>query len=229
MRKIAYEAYDDLETHFRVRHVLHTEQVTFHLKDLMIPETKERTLLDLKDVLEAPNLAVTASIVGKRIGFLGAIFTYAYLHYGINYTIDVNDIAFLESKDNEIWLPHYYLGHADGLENGEEINAEWIATNVYGKLLAPLINSLSTVKGLSRKVLLENCYIYMVWVFEKKQVDKAIFHELLELPAQHFGTGACHPMRLFHEHQTTRTTCCLNYQLGNKVKQCKSCPLTIKR
>jgi ferric iron reductase protein FhuF len=229
MRKFPQEAYDDLESNFRVRPDLHTDQVAFYVIDLIIPETRERTLMDLKVVLGAPNLAVSASIIGKRIGFLGAIFIYAYLQYGIKYTIDVNEIAFLESDNNEIWLPHYYLGHANGLEDGEEINAEWIATNVYGKLLAPIIDSLSTVKGLSRKVLLENCYIYMVWVFEKKQGDKAIFHDLLELPAQYFGTGVWHPLRLFSEHQSTRTTCCLNYQLWNEVKHCKSCPLTNKK
>jgi ferric iron reductase protein FhuF len=228
MRKSPHEAYDDLEANFRVRHVLHTEQVTFYIKDLLTPGTRERTLMDLKEVLVAPNLAVTASIIGKRIGFLGAIFTYAYLRYGIKYMIDVNDIACTKNDYNDNWLPDYYLGHAHILEVGEEINAEWIATNVYGKLLAPIIDSLSTVKGLSRKVLLENCYIYMVWVFEKYQIDKAVFQKLLKLPAHHFGTGSNHPMRLVNEHPTTRTTCCLNYQLGNDPKHCKSCPLTNK-
>lgn len=227
MRKIPHEAYDDLETNFRVRHVLHTDQVTFYVKDLIIPGTRERTLMDLKDVLDAPNLAVTASIIGKRIGFLGAIFTYAYLQYGIKYTIDVNEIACTKNDNKENWLPDYYLGHT--FEDKEAVNAEWIATNVYGKLFAPVIDSLSTVKGLSRKVLLENCYIYMVWIFEKKQIDKAIFHKLLELPAEHFSTGVSHPIRLFNEQQTTRTTCCLNYQLRNEVKHCKSCPLTNKK
>ena len=228
MRKIPDEAYDDLESNYRVRHVLYTDQVEFYLKDLIIPGTRESTLMDLKDVLDAPNLAVTASIIGKRIGFLGAIFTYAYLKYGIKYTIDVNEIACTKNDNKENWLPYYYLGHALEDEGEEELNAEWIATNVYGKLLAPIIDSLSTVKGLSRKVLLENCYIYMVWVFEKKLTDKVSFQKLLELPAHYFATGACHPMRIFNEYQTTRTTCCLNHQLRNEVKHCKSCPLINK-
>ncbi|NYF26354.1 (2Fe-2S)-binding protein [Sporosarcina sp. JAI121] len=225
MRKTLLVACDDLETNFRVKHVLQTNQVAFHVKDLIMPGTRERTLLALKDVLGAPNLAVTASIIGKRIGFLGAIFTYAYLHYGMKYTINSNEIACTNSNNSEIWLPHYYLGSVYVCEDTEKINAEWIATNVYGKLFAPIIDSLISVKGLSRKTLLENCYIYMVWIFEKKQVDIAIFHELLKLSAEQFNAGVCHPMRLFNEQQTTRTTCCLNYQLRNEVKHCKSCPL----
>lgn len=54
-------------------------------------------------------------------------------------------------------MPDYYLGSAYAFEGREEINAVWIATNVYEKLFAPVIDSLSTVKGLSRKVLLGNC------------------------------------------------------------------------
>ncbi|MBO0602795.1 (2Fe-2S)-binding protein [Sporosarcina sp. E16_3] len=226
MRQITNNAYNDLDSNFRVRHILHTDQVAFYLKDLITPGTRQGTLIDMKEVLDAPNLAVTASIIGKRIGFLAAIFTYAYLQYGIKYKIDVNKIACLKSDVNENWVPDYYLGHADVVEDEDEIDAEWIATNVYGKLLAPIIDSLSTVKGLSRKVLLENCYVYMVWIFEKKQVDKTIFHKLLEIPAEYFGTGLCHPMRLFNDHSTNRTTCCLNYQLRNEVKHCKGCPLT---
>lgn len=226
MRQITNNAYDDLESNFRVRHVLNADQVAFYVKDLIIPGTRQGTLMNMKEVLVAPNLAVTASIIGKRIGFLAAIFTYTYLRYGIKYKIDVNEIACTKSDNNENWLPDYYLGHAFVVEDEDELNAEWIATNVYGKLLAPIIDSLSTVKGLSRKILLENCYVYMVWIFEKKQVDKAILYRLLELPAEYFGTGLCHPMRLFNEHATNRTTCCLNYQLLNAVKHCKSCPLT---
>ncbi len=40
------EAYDDLEANFRVRHVLHTEQVTFYVKDLLTLGTRVRTLMD---------------------------------------------------------------------------------------------------------------------------------------------------------------------------------------
>lgn len=228
MRTSTHEMYEDLEATFRVRRELYTEQVAFYLQDLIVPETRERTLLEIKEVLDAPNLAVTASLIGKRIGFLGAIFTYAYLKYGIAYTIDNNKIACMKSDNYENWLPTYYLGNALVMKEEVGQNAEWIATNVYRKLLSPVIDSLSTVKGLSKKVLLENCYIYMAWIFEKKQLDMAIFYELLDLPAENFGTGVSHPIRLFHEPQTTRATCCLYYQLHTKDKCCKKCPLANK-
>ncbi len=84
------------------------------------------------------------------------------MQYGLKYTIDDRDIPCTKNDNNDNWLPDYHFGHAHILEVDEEINAEWIATNVYGKLLAPIINSMSTVKGLSREVLLVNYYTYLV-------------------------------------------------------------------
>lgn len=224
MGQIALEVYEDLEKSFRVKHEFRTEDVAFFLQDILLPETREQTLLEIQDILDAPNLAVTASTIGKRVGFLGAVLTYAYLHYGMKFTIDVNEIALTKSETNSKWLPNYYLGHACVISD-EEVDVEWIATNVYGKLLAPVIDSLSKVKGLSRIVLLENCYIYMTWIFEKKKLDMAIFHKLVELPSERFGTGKSHPLQLFSQNCETRTTCCLYYLLPDAEKNCKKCPL----
>lgn len=45
--------------------------------------TRQGTLVDMKEVLDNSNLAVTNSIFGKRIGLLAAIFTSAYFQSGI--------------------------------------------------------------------------------------------------------------------------------------------------
>lgn len=51
---------------FQITHttILHIDHVAFHVKDFFIPMTRQGTLVDMKEVLDNSNLAVTNSIFG---------------------------------------------------------------------------------------------------------------------------------------------------------------------
>ncbi|WP_324734565.1 IucA/IucC family C-terminal-domain containing protein [Pseudomonas paeninsulae] len=209
----------------------------------------EQLLLSLTPIIGSPSIAVTASLLGKRLAFLA---TGACL-----YAMSVYDKGLLLSLDNAV----IEYGHDEGLwtsslplqqlqpsvyEAGErEAWRAMIVETLFASLLKPLWQTLARVSGVSVRILWDNTAVRVYSLYEKRMAKleavelrercAADFAWLLQTAQPHLFGLDYNPLRHFRRPLTLvddgqrsvrfRRTCCFYYQACNPVEYCSTCPL----
>lgn len=236
-----------LNGHFRLKQAGESDHRVISATDLLDEDKCRQLLGRLTPVLNAPNQAVTASLLAKRIAFLA---TGACL-----YSMSVYDKGLLLSRDNSL----IEYGHEDGfwtscmplrsitpsvyVTGKREAWREELVRSLFADLLAPLWDILHRVGGISIRNLWESTAVRVYSVYECKmhnicsetarQQAQADFDWLLQQaspelfatsynPLQRFRQPVCHtnkgPIRF-------RRTCCLYHKVAEPKRYCSNCSL----
>lgn len=205
-------------------------------------------LEQLGPVIGSPNVAITASLLGKRFSFLATgacLYAMSACDRGLMLSLDNCVVEY--GHDDGLWTSSMPLagdslrGYAEG---ERDTWRESIVRSLFAEFLAPLWESLHQVSGISRRILWDNTAVRVYSLYEKRMAKledpqirqrvEADFHWLLhEADPALFGLNY-NPLAHFRREPTPlddgrsirfRRTCCFYYQASNPVEYCAACPL----
>jgi len=215
---------------------------------LLDAEVCAQLLEELGPVIGSPNVAITASLLGKRFSFLATgacLYAMSACDRGLMLSLDNCVVEY--GHDDGLWTSSIPLadnslrGYAEG---DREAWRDSIVRSLFAEFLAPLWDSLHQVSGISRRILWDNTAVRVYSLYEKRMAKledslvsqrvKADFNWLLQDadPAL-FGLNY-NPLAHFRREPTPlddgrsirfRRTCCFYYQASNPVEYCAACPL----
>ncbi len=217
-------------------------------RTLLNGQACEQLLAELGPVIGSPNTAITASLLVKRFAFLATgacLYALSACDKGLLLTLD--NCALEYSHDRKVWTSSMPVAEQIPVEYSAGERAAWresVVRALFAGLLAPLLESLHQVSGISRRILWDNIAARVYSLYEKRmakindpQIQQRIqtdFQWLLTKaepalfglnynPLAHFRR----PLTLLEDGRSIRfrRTCCFYYQASDPVEYCAACPL----
>ncbi|KOO37111.1 hypothetical protein AMD01_21725 [Priestia koreensis] len=201
---------------------------------LVKTEKLKVVLMSLQEYLALPSLKVAASIFVKRYSFFILMHFYALSVWRKRLRLSAEDIELEVGNERErLWIPSFYASavlyemvpQANHLSSLEAI----IETHI-----APIFHQLQSLTNIPQKVMWENLYVYVKWMYEQLLKDDTLasIHKSIQADydylmdeAQGASFGTVHnPFKQFHSLQGKRQTCCYSYCMEKK-KYCSNCPI----
>ncbi|SOC39775.1 IucA/IucC family C-terminal-domain containing protein [Ureibacillus acetophenoni] len=222
---------------------------------LLLDEEKLHTYLTkVKSITKAANLGVAASLFVKRYSFavLIALYSMTIMNKRIDFSVDNLSIQTLDESDT-IWLPSIKFESLNLSPSLDFDRANWrneILTEIFSNHIEILFSCLNKVSKLSKRIMWENLYTYIVWMYTNLLANKEyedlhpiiiddfdwitsvgkgnVFGEYIENPFLNFR-GTKESINLLDGTPHKRITCCLSYLTESNRSFCKNCPIKRKR
>ena len=209
----------------------------------------EQLLRVLTPIIGSPSLAITASLLAKRVSFLttGACL-YAMSACNLGLSLSLNNALIEYGHDGGRWVSKMPLRDISPREFQPGHRDAWrtdIVATLFAGLLAPLWQTFSRVSGISTRVLWENTAVRVYSLYERrmqKSEDVCVrercgedFAWLCEQAEPSIFGLDINPLGHFRRPTTAvegqacgvrfRRTCCFYYKASAPVEYCSTCPL----
>lgn len=218
-----------------------------------LDETRCRTRLHaLAPVIGAPDTAIAASLLIKRLAFLATgnvLYAMTVFNQGLQLSPDATHLE--DAHDNGLWtsaLPVDNIRFVACPPQGREAWREEIVGALFAGFFAPLCQTFSRVSGLPTAILWENIAVRLYSLYEGRMEDlapgaearrRSDFAWLIEqAPPALFGLAE-NPLARFRRplkklpdgqgFRRFRRTCCFYYKASTPVEYCLNCPLNCAR
>lgn len=205
-------------------------------------------LSDLAPVIGAPDTAITASLLVKRLAFLATgnvLYAMTVFNQGLRLSPDNTHLEY--AHDNGLWtssLPVDGVAFVAYPSQGREAWRETIVRSLFAGFFAPLCQTLSRVSGLPVAILWENIAVRVYSLYEGRmdeldpQTESRRQSDFIWLTEQAspalFGLES-NPLKRFRRppkklpdgkgFRRFRRTCCYYYKASKPVEYCLNCPL----
>ncbi|MFP3919422.1 IucA/IucC family C-terminal-domain containing protein [Lysinibacillus telephonicus] len=243
-----------LEDKYRLTFQTNSSPLSVQVSHLINDNQAHIYLTTVKEKTKSANLGVAASLFVKRYSFavLIALYSMSAFNKRINFSIDNLSVETLDESDI-LWLPSIKFNDINLSPASQENRARWrseILKEIFANHIEVLFKQLSSVSKLSKIIMWENLYIYIVWMYKNLLADQLyskshhnikedfdmitaygesiLFGDYKENPFVKFrGTNDC--QSILGETVYNRKTCCLSYLTENKGYFCKNCPIKRKQ
>ena len=244
-----------LEENYRLTYSTSTSNLSTPLSQLMNDENLKMYLSAVKDRTKAANLGVAASLFVKRYSFavLIALYSMSVLNKKINFSINNISIQTFDESDI-LWLPYIKFDCLDFcLSDKIDDRVTWrnkFLTEIFADHIEVIFNNFGRISKLSKRIMWENLYTYIVWMYRNVLTDEnyvhqhhtikedfnwltsvkdgSIFSEYNENPFLKFR-GSKDINSILEGDPHKRITCCLSYLTESKGAFCNGCPIARKR
>lgn len=242
------DQWQTLHRTFRLRLASQADPRSLSARQLL-DEARCTTLLNrLAPVIGAPDAAITASLLIKRLAFLatGSVL-YAMTVFDKGLRLNLDDSAIEYAHDNGLWtssLPLANIQATDCPVTGRDTWREEIVGALFADFFAPLCQVLSRVSGLPVAILWENIAVRVYSLYEgrmdaldpqaelRRQDD---FQWLISQASPALFGLETNPLKRFRRpakalpngggYRRFRRTCCFYYKASTPVEYCQNCPL----
>lgn len=231
---------------FRLRALEEADARSVVSSEMLEPRICADLLDTIMPLMGAPDRAIAASLLAKRLSFLltgNVLYAMSVFDKGLHLSLDASRLEY--AHDNGLWtssLPAALTitGYASG---AREAWREKVVGGLFRDVIAPLWHSLSAVSGVPAHILWENCAVRVYSLYEgrmeglnkaqaaRQQADFAWL--IAEADPALFGLNA-NPLKRFRrpaqrngagEAVRFRRTCCFYYKASQPVEYCRNCPL----
>ncbi|CAM5216325.1 Ferric iron reductase protein FhuF OS=Ureibacillus acetophenoni OX=614649 GN=SAMN05877842_106113 PE=4 SV=1 [Ureibacillus acetophenoni] len=243
-----------LEEKFRLTFKTSTSKLSSKTSLLLNEEMLRKYLTEVKSKTKAANLSVAASLFVKRYSFavLIALYSMSVLNKRIDFSVDNLSIQTFDETDL-IWLPFIKFDRLSFIAAPREDRVHWrneTLAEIFANHIEVLFDSLTKVTKISKRIMWENLYTYIVWMYTNLLADKAYEHQhamilddfnwmtavgegnlfgnYFENPFLNYR-GTKDSLSILDGTPHKRTTCCLSYLTESKGSFCKNCPIERKR
>ncbi|MBD8025972.1 (2Fe-2S)-binding protein [Ureibacillus sp. Re31] len=243
-----------LEEKFRFTSLTNSSPLSIQISDLLDEAQIHLYLTAIKEKTKAANLGVAASLFVKRYSFaiLAALYSMSVLNKRINFSLQNVSIQTLDESD-PLWLPSIKFNKINLSPAPQQDRENWrneILTDIFANHIEVLFNQLHQTTKLSKIIMWENIYIYIVWMYKNLLDDHQYSARYLDMKEDFewiaargkgilFGSYKDNPFLKFKSTDDAlsnlegpaqdRKTCCLSYLTENKGHFCKTCPIKRKR
>ncbi|MGG7445393.1 IucA/IucC family C-terminal-domain containing protein [Kosakonia oryzendophytica] len=243
------EEYSYLQNTFRLRSLAQADERSVPASAMLDDDTCRAVLQRVMTFMGAPDLAIAASLLAKRLAFLASgnvLYAMTVFDKGLPLSLTASRLEY--AHDNGVWrssLPVDVTTTQAASGERETWRAEIVSTLFKG-YFAPLWQSLARVSGLPEAILWENTAVRVYSLYQgrmetldavQEQRRQADFHWLLEqAEPEQFGL-AWNPLKRFRRPLQNnaagqavrfRRTCCFYYKASQPVEYCHNCPLLKK-
>ncbi|MEW9502520.1 iron reductase [Jeotgalibacillus marinus] len=250
MNSFTHEELKVLEKKYRLTVKTKPSVLSIPTVDLLDEQQLYTFLVHLKEKIKSANVMVAASLFVKRYSFaiLIALYSMSALNKRVDFSINNISVETLEESD-VLWLPSFKLDNLV-IEEASDLNRlKWrddILKQVFADHVDLLFTQINRTTKLSKKIMWENLYIYIRWMYQNLLDDSQFsgfhhtiandFHYILKKATSSlFGSYDQNPFLIYNNskqhieqnNQTVlkRTTCCYSYLVGDKDNFCKICPI----
>lgn len=243
-----------LEEKFRLTYKSSTSNLSSQVSLLLNEEKLLFYLTEVKSKTKAANLSVAASLFVKRYSFavLIALYSMSVMNKRIDFSTDNLSIQTFDESDR-IWLPSIKFERLNFTDAPKAGRANWrkeLLTEIFANHIEVLLGYLTKVSKLSKRIMWENLYTYIVWMYTNLLADKDyedqhsiilddfnwitavgkgnVFGDYIDNPFLNFR-GTNDSIDILDGKPHKRITCCLSYLTESKGSFCKNCPIERKR
>lgn len=214
-----------------------------------LDEARCKQLLgDLAPIIGAPDAAITASLLVKRLAFLATgsvLYAMTVFNQGLRLNLDTTHLEY--GHENGLWtsaLPVDEIPFVPCPPGGREAWRTEIVSSLFADFFAPLCQSLSRVSGLPVAILWENIAVRLYSLYEGRMCNldpqaesrrRSDFIWLTEQAAPALFGLESNPLKRFRRplkklpdgqgFRRFRRTCCFYYKASKPVEYCLNCPL----
>lgn len=243
------EEYAWLQNTFRLCSQAQADERSVPASAMLDDDTCRAVLQRVMMLLGAPDLAIAASLLAKRLAFLASgNVLYAMTVFDKGLLLSLTDSRLEYAHDKGMWrssLPADFTTTLAFSGERESWRAEIVSTLFKG-YFTPLWQSLTRVSGVPEAILWENTAVRIYSLYQgrmetldavQEQRRQADFHWLLEqAEPEQFGL-AWNPLKRFRRPLQNnaagqpvrfRRTCCFYYKASQPVEYCHNCPLLKK-
>jgi len=242
------EQWHTLGRTFRLRSGLQADPRSLLARQWLDEERCATLLRDLAPIIGAPDAAITASLLIKRLAFLttgNVLYAMTVFNQGLWLRLDNTHLEY--AHDSGLWtsaLPVDDIQFVGCPPTGREAWRAEIVESLFAGFFAPLCQTLSRVSGLPMAILWENIAVRVYSLYEgrmdgldaraesRRSRDFAWLTEQAS-PAL-FGLDN-NPLKRFRRplkkqaddqgFRRFRRTCCFYYKASTPVEYCLNCPL----
>ena len=242
------EQWQTLSSTFRLRQGEQADSRSLLARDWLDDKRCAMLLCDLAPIIGAPDSAITASLLVKRLAFLATgnvLYAMTVFNQGLRLSPDNTHLEY--AHDNGLWtssLPVEDIEFVACPPEGREAWREAIVSALFAGFFAPLCRTLSRVSGLPVAVLWENIAVRVYSLYEGRmnglapQAESRSSSDFAWLTEQAspalFGLES-NPLKRFRRplkkradgqgFRRFRRTCCFYYKASKPVEYCLNCPL----
>lgn len=243
-----------LEEKFRLTNITNPSPLSIQISHLLDEAQIHLYLTAIKEKTKAANLGVAASLFVKRYSFaiLTALYSMSVLNKRIDFSFHNVSIQTLKESD-PLWLPSIKFNNIKLSPAPQQDRENWrngILTEIFANHLDVLFNQLRQITKLSKIIMWENLYLYIVWMYKNLLNDQQYSARYPDMKEDFHWITAMGKGTLFGEYKENpffkfrgpndsfsildgpahnRKTCCLSYLTENKGRFCKTCPIKRKR
>lgn len=243
-----------LEEKYRLTFSTSTSNLSSKTSFLLNEEKLKLYLIAVKDVTKAANLGVASSLFAKRYSFsvLIALYSMSVLNKRIDFSTANVSVQTLD-ESNSLWLPFIKFEHLNLVPASNTDRVSWrneLMTEIFANHIDLLFNCLNKVSRVSKRILWENLYTYIVWMYKDLLSDEKYKHQHSIIKDDFDWITALGKGSLFGKYNDNpflkfrgsidrfnllectphkRITCCLSYLTESKGSFCKNCPIKRKR
>ena len=203
---------------------------------------------DLAPVIGAPDAAITASLLVKRLAFLATgnvLYAMTVFNQGLRLSLDNTHLEY--AHDKGLWtsaLPVEAIAFTACPPDGRDAWRAEIVGSLFAGFFAPLCQTLSRVSGLPVAILWENIAVRVYSLYEGRMDDldpqaenrrRSDFAWLTEQASPALFGLESNPLTRFRRplkklpdgqgFRRFRRTCCFYYKASKPVEYCLNCPL----
>jgi len=233
---IQYLNKDELQSLSRFRLVSERTDALIRVSrtSLLKREQLKGVLMSLQEYLALPSLKVAASIFVKRYSFFILMHFYALSVWRKRLRLSAEDIELEVGNEQErLWIPSFYARSvlSETLSEDQYLSS---FESIIETHIVPIFHQLQSLTNIPQKVMWENLYVYVKWMYEQLLHDETLssIHKSIQADydylmdeAQGAPFGEVHnPFKQFHSLQGKRQTCCYSYCMEKK-NYCSSCPI----
>ncbi|MCS3431799.1 IucA/IucC family C-terminal-domain containing protein [Klebsiella sp. BIGb0407] len=239
-----------LYTSFRLRRCNEADVRSIAADSLLDTDTCRRMLTTIMPLIDAPDLAITASLYVKRLAFLttgNVLYAMSVFDKGLILSLSGSQLEY--AHDDGLWTSSLPADMTESIApcEGRDQWREAIVGALFKDFLSPLLNVLSQVSGIPVQILWENIAVRVYSLYrgrmegldsEQAQRCQADYDWLLrQADATVFGLP-WNPLKRFNrplkqtatgEKVRFRRTCCFYYKATSPVEYCHNCPLLITK
>lgn len=235
-----------LQHTFRLRSRSQADARSVPAQALLDAQSCRALLARVMPLIGAPDLAIAASLLAKRLAFLATgnvLYAMSVFDKGLPLSLYASRVEY--AHDNGLWsssLPvdvdvtHYLSGQRDAWR-------ETVVGALFRDYLSPLWQSLARVSGLPEAILWENTAVRVYSLYQGRmeglnaqqtQRQQADFAWLLDAATPDLFAAPWNPLRRFRRPAQKsaagkmvrfRRTCCFYYKASTPVAYCHNCPL----
>jgi ferric iron reductase protein FhuF len=221
--------------------------------DLLDKDRCKELLRQLTPVMGSPSIAVTASLLSKRIAFLttaNCLYSMSVFNKGLNFSLDNCVIEY--GYFNSVWHSRMPLIDLSVSTLQCETREDWrkdICHRLFADNLAHLWSMLVEVSGVSAAILWENTAVRVYGLYEhrlteaqaatgiysleqQKNIEGDFRYLIQQAPGELFLQKRNPLKQYFKKLQTVdkklirfRRTCCFYHKATSPQKHCSNCPL----
>lgn len=242
------EQWQTLSRTFRLRQGEQADSRNLLARDWLEDKRCATLLGELAPVIGAPDQAITASLLVKRLAFLATgnvLYAMTVFNQGLRLSLDDTRLEY--AHDNGLWTSALPVDSMQFVACPPENRDAWreeIVGALFAGFFAPLCRTLSRVSGLPMAVLWENIAVRVYSLYEGRmdglspQAEsrrRSDFAWLTEQASPTLFGLENNPLKRFRRpprkrpdgqgFRRFRRTCCFYYKASKPVEYCLNCPL----